>query len=380
MDALTGPRASQFIERFGGVLGKIPYFGKALELHRKIAQGIDAIKPRVSAAGSAGSSTGAAGQAAAAAAEPLAQRAGESAADFLARAQAAGLNPRPATTSKVGAAAGAASAGPGAKAATGAAARAATGAAAAGAAGGAAGGAGTAAAAGGAATGAAGAAAALGPVVVPVLAAVAVVGSAVVATKALIATNEKLRDHFGQLSDRLFAYSREIQLASARIAVANLNQDIEFARDLGGRLAQFNESQAKIDRSLDRMRKVIEGSLLDNLNPFLEFSSNRLVEIAKSLEAIYGLAKRLGLDKSIMARALELWNMIEAHLRDDKGGLSADGDILGIFGSNIEPRAKERMPLEWNGKMYGESDQQVTERTKINRVDVTPFLPPGNLP
>ncbi len=218
--------------------------------------------------------------------------------------------------------------------------------------------AGTLTAGGGVATGGAGLAAAGGPVglaiagvILAVIAAMAVV---VVTMKALIAVNEALKRHFVDVTEKLKPFSAAIQAADSRAEIGRLRDDVRAARNLGPALGRFNEAQSRIERSIDRVWRAIEGPMLDNVIPFIEYAANNLEIISKGAEQVSEIVRRFENLKLPITRIQESVNRLLGMKEEERNALPPEMDILGAFNN------KPDLSVTWNGVRFaGDDDRAV---------------------
>lgn len=217
----------------------------------------------------------------------------------------------------------------------------------------------------GAAGGAAGAAALLGPVGLAVIGLVAVVGASVVATKLLIRSNEKLREQFKERARQFAPFSREIQVQQVQSEVAQLRQDIEFARRLGPRTAQFNEAEDRLARAVDRISLAIDEIKLNSLTPIIEL-------VAKGAENVAEVAQAVAIVNTLFdngfKKIISVLSLSQKGDERERNKIPPEADILGAF--NREPD----LNVEWNGEVFGDDEKLGRNLIRGARFDGLPEI------
>lgn len=200
----------------------------------------------------------------------------------------------------------------------------------------------------GATGGVAGAAALLGPVGIAIVGLVAVVGASVLATKLLIRSNNKLRDQFKERARQFAPFSRDIALQQAQSNVAQLRQDITFARRLGPRTATFNKAQDRIARAADRISLAIDEIKLDTLTPLIQLAATGVenaANIAQAVSALNSLVKRA------VSQVIDLQKLTQKEAERQNNKLPPEADILGAFNREGD------LTVEWNNNIWGDDEK-----------------------
>lgn len=215
------------------------------------------------------------------------------------------------------------------------------------------------AAAGGAGGGAAAGAAAAGsaiPIGLAIAGGVVAIGGLILVTRALIGVNERLKANFAEVAERLRPFSGQLQGSQVRIEIEQLKLDIENAKRLGQRVGTFQEEQSRISRAWQRIYAIIEGPILDVLNPILK----GVAFISETLAFGFGVLETI--KDGILNPIKALKNIGQELLGIQKSkalSLPPEADILSAFS------ARPYLTVTYGGRVYGDdgradfSDQDV---------------------
>lgn len=199
-------------------------------------------------------------------------------------------------------------------------------------------------AAGGAAAGSgagAGAAtlASVGAAVLPIAAAA---GAATAALMAAAAAGRAFGESLKKRAEELRPFSAALADAQARMTVRRINEETAAGRQLGRRLARFEESSAQVGMAIQRIGDGIKGVLLSAFNEeatLLGTIADKLTENRETTERLSSKVLELIPLIGPLLRQFNgsLWNTVLKKLNEWLGGQEAgkfEGDILSIFGDD----------------------------------------------
>lgn len=210
--------------------------------------------------------------------------------------------------------------------------------------------------------GEAGAGAAAGALGGPVgIAIVAGLAATVYTTKLLVDVNNKLRERFGEVAERIKDFSPALQAVSAINEAEVLRYRVGLAARDGGSYASFQRTQNQLDQSLTRLGDAISGLGLDTLGPIAEalaIEAGAMAEVlAGGVEAVRMVNSSM---KPLTDGVLAALKMLRGQRNRDDLKLPPEADILGLFAK------KPDLSVEWNGRIYsGDSSKMIASGAPV---------------
>lgn len=185
---------------------------------------------------------------------------------------------------------------------------------------------------------------------------VAVAGTALVAYKLATAAIERFAREVAEATERIAPFSIAVAGSIARNQVLRLREDIMAARQLGGRVAAFNDANASLARSVQRIEDAITGDLLNRVTPIANATAKILEWLTKDRE---GLEKTvsLGLDALIALVGGPLFVFLSKLVRNTEPEIELpdEADIFGFF--NMKPD----LTVRWGGRTFAPAGQTVDQ-------------------